>query len=261
MVAGSMPAGDARSWVITEGSLESAALIPSLRRVLRFSRELPKPSPQRLERGVRRPTRLAAARLELERGERVEVFEWFEWKVMMDLSARVYKFEISLSDIDRDVFEHFELRLAPHELETPEYLVTRILAYCLEYRPGICMARGLSDAREPALWVRDLTDHVTHWIEVGTPNAKGLHKASKSADHVIIYTHEDPSLLQGQLSKKRIYRARDIKLFAIEREIIDRVAKLVDRRTNLDVYISGREIFITAGGESFSGFVTEHGLD
>lgn len=179
----------------------------------------------------------------------------------MDLTATVYRFDISLSDVDREVYEKLDLRLAPHQMETPAYLLTRMLAYCLEFRQGIGFARGLFDSREPDVWVRDYTNHVTHWIEVGTPNAKGLHKASKSADHVIIYTHDDPSLLQSQLTKQKIYRAKDIGLYSFDPEFLKELESVMDRRTVLNLYICSREIFVTAQGRSFSGVVQKWDLE
>jgi uncharacterized protein YaeQ len=41
--------------------------------------------------------------------------------------------------------------------ESAEYLVTRLLAYCLEYQEGIAFSKGLSEPEEPAIVVRDLT--------------------------------------------------------------------------------------------------------
>jgi len=170
----------------------------------------------------------------------------------------VYKFDISLSDIDRQVYDKLDVRIARHELEEPEHLIARVLAYCLEYQPGITFARGMVDHREPTLWVRDYTGHVTHWIEVGTPNAKALHKGSKAADHVVIYRYKDASLLLGQLEKKKIFRARDIRLYALDPEVVGELAALLDRRVGFDLYVCARELFVTAGGRSFSGHVTEH---
>ena len=61
------------------------------------------------------------------------------------------------------------------------YLLTRVLAYCLEYTEGLEMSRGLAEPDEPALMVRDLTGALQAWIEVGSPDAARLHKASKAA--------------------------------------------------------------------------------
>ena len=48
-------------------------------------------------------------------------------------TATVYAFDIQLSDVDRGVYETLSLRVARQPSETAEYLLTRVLAYCLEH--------------------------------------------------------------------------------------------------------------------------------
>jgi uncharacterized protein YaeQ len=103
------------------------------------------------------------------------------------LSSTIYNFDIQLSDVDRNVYETLALRVARHPSETEEYLVTRVLAYCLEYVEGIAFSKGLAQADEPAIVVRDLTGDLRAWIEVGAPDADRLHKASKAAPRVAVY--------------------------------------------------------------------------
>ena len=76
----------------------------------------------------------------------------------MALTATIYNFETELADIDRGVYKTLGLRLARQPSETVEYMLTRFLAYCLEYTEGIAFSRGgLSDPEEPPIAVRDLT--------------------------------------------------------------------------------------------------------
>ena len=109
----------------------------------------------------------------------------------MALSATVYVFTVRLADADRGVYETLNLRLARHPSETAEFLLTRLLADCLEYTEGIAWSKGLSDPDEPAIAVRDLTGALQTWIDIGTPEAARLHKAAKSARRVVVYAHRD----------------------------------------------------------------------
>jgi hypothetical protein len=103
---------------------------------------------------------------------------------IMALGATVYVFEIRLADADRNVYETLSLRVARHPSESEEYLLTRVLAYCLEFTEGIAFSSGgLSNPDEPALAIRDLTGALQSWIEIGAPEATRLHKASKAATH------------------------------------------------------------------------------
>ena len=95
----------------------------------------------------------------------------------MALTATIYNFAIDLADADRSHYEALSLRVARHPSESEEYLVARLLAYCLEHAEGIAFSSGLSDPDEPTIAVRDLTGAVRVWIEIGTPDAARLHKA------------------------------------------------------------------------------------
>jgi hypothetical protein len=45
----------------------------------------------------------------------------------------MYVFTVRLADADRAVYETLTLRVAQHPSESPEFLVARVLAFCLEY--------------------------------------------------------------------------------------------------------------------------------
>lgn len=89
----------------------------------------------------------------------------------MAAGAVMYNFAVQLADVDRGVYEDVMLRAARHPSETDAYMMTRVLAYCLEYVEGIAFSEGISStATEPAVLVRDLTRRLTTWIEVGAPS-------------------------------------------------------------------------------------------
>ena len=58
----------------------------------------------------------------------------------MAIGSTVHTFDIQLADVDRGVYETLALRVARHPSETDEYLLTRVLAYCLEYTEGIAFS-------------------------------------------------------------------------------------------------------------------------
>src|SRR5918995_7016033 len=129
----------------------------------------------------------------------------------MAQTATIYSVGIDLSDLDRGVYETLELRVARHPSETAEYMLVRILAYCLEYQEGLELTEGVSSGSEPALLVRDLTGRMTAWIEVGMPDASRLHRGSKLAGRVAVYTHRDARQLLAQLTGEKIHRAGQVR--------------------------------------------------
>ena len=118
----------------------------------------------------------------------------------MALSATIYTLTIELADTDRSVYETLDLRLARQPSESADYLLMRILAYCLEYTDGIELTEGVAAGDEPAVYVRDLTGQPTAWIEVGLPDSDRLHRGSKRAGRAAVYTHRDVTQLLRQLN-------------------------------------------------------------
>ena len=173
----------------------------------------------------------------------------------MALTATVHTFDIQLADVDRGVYETLALKVARHPSETEEYLLTRVLAYCLEHTEGLAFSRGLAEPDEPALAVRDLTGALRAWIEVGAPDAARLHRASKAAPRVAVYTHRPPAQLLRQLEGERIHRAEALELYALDRDLIAALAERLERRMALDVSVTDRHLFVTVGGETFGGEV------
>lgn len=178
----------------------------------------------------------------------------------MALTATIYNFTIDLSDMDRGVFESLSLRVARHPSETVEYMVVRVLAYCLEFREGIELTEGISSGDEPAVLVRDLTGRMTAWIEVGMPDANRLHRGMKLAGRAAVYTHRDTRQLLGQLAGARIHRGDEIPIRAFDRAAIEQLAARLDRRTSMAISVSGSDLFVSLGDETFTLTATEHRL-
>lgn len=178
----------------------------------------------------------------------------------MALNSTVYNVVVELSDIDRGVYESLDLRVAQHPSESLEYMVTRVLAYCLEYTEGIEFTQGLSNADEPAVVVRDLTGRLLAWIEVGMPDAERLHRASKLAGRVALYTHREMRQVLQQLEGKRIHRAAEIPIYSFGRGFIDSVAAAFDRRVTLSLSVTERHVYLDLRGTSFTTVIEEHRL-
>jgi uncharacterized protein YaeQ len=173
----------------------------------------------------------------------------------MALTALVYTFEIQLSDVDRGVYESLSFKAAQHPSEASEFLVARVLAYCLEYRAGIAFSKGLAEPDEPALTVRDLTGALQAWIEVGSPDAARLHKAAKASPRVVIYTHKDPRQLLRQLSGERIHRKDAIEIIALDRALVAELVERLDRRMKLELSVNEGHLYMDLEGENLSGAI------
>ncbi|WP_216913656.1 YaeQ family protein [Nocardia noduli] len=179
----------------------------------------------------------------------------------MALNATVHNFTVQVADVDRGVYEDLSLRLARHPSETAEFMLTRLLAYCLEYEEGITFSEGgVSSTDEPAVLVRDLTGRITAWIEVGAPDAERVHRGSKLAGRAAVYTHRDPAKVLAQFAGKRIHRAEEIPLYSFDRAFVDAAAAAIERRNTVTLSVTERLMYLDLNGISLSAPVEEHRL-
>jgi uncharacterized protein YaeQ len=178
----------------------------------------------------------------------------------MALTATIYHFDVQLADADRGVYEALSFKVAQQPSESDEHAMARVLAYCLEYAEGIGFSRGIAEPDEPALFVRDLTGAMRVWIDIGSPDAARLHKASKAAPRVAVYTHKDPARLIEQVAGERIHKADQIELWALDRDLIADLVARRDRRTAFDLTVTERHLYVHIAGETLEGTVVRHSL-
>lgn len=175
----------------------------------------------------------------------------------MALTATLYNFTVQLADMDRGVYADFTLRVAQQPSETVEFMLVRVLAYCLEYTDGIMLTEGVAAVDEPAVLVRDLTGRITAWIEVGAPDADRVHRGAKLAGRAAVYTHRDPQQLLAQFAGRRIHRAEEIPVIGFGREFLADAAKHLQRRSKLAISVTERQLYLDVDGYSLSTSIAE----
>lgn len=173
----------------------------------------------------------------------------------MALGDTIYVFDIQLANADRGVYESLMLRVARHQSETAEHMLTRVLAYCLEYTEGIALSNGISEPDEPAIAVRDLTGVLQVWIDVGAPESTRLHRASKAAPRVAVYTHKDAVQLAARLGGERIHRMDALELYAMDFDWLANLAQRLPRRTAFTLTVSEQHLYLSLGEETLSGVI------
>lgn len=179
----------------------------------------------------------------------------------MAIGATIHTFEVQLAHIDRAVYEELTLRVARHPSETDAYMMTRVLAYCLEHEEGITFAEGgLSSTDEPAVLVRDMTGHITAWIEIGAPVAPRLHHGSKLADRVAIYTHREPAKLLTSWAGKTIHRAAEIPVRSFDPGFIESATQAIGRRNAMSVSVTEDQLYLTLNDRNFETRIHEQHL-
>ncbi len=171
----------------------------------------------------------------------------------MAISATLYRVKMQLSDIDRNVYEELEFRVAAHPSEGSERLVARILAYVLYYEENLEFGKGLSDADEPALWTHDLTGQLLHWIDVGAPSAERIHLATKKSPRVTVVAHKGLEALSREMRKKKLHRAKEVEVLVFSRSFIKDLADVIGRNSNWVVVRNDGELSVTIDDTTLSG--------
>ena len=96
----------------------------------------------------------------------------------MALKATIFKVDLSVADMDRNVYSDFALTLARHPSENDIRMMVRLFAFMLLADERLEFGKGLSTDEEPDLWLKDLTGAIDQWVVVGQPDERWLRKAS-----------------------------------------------------------------------------------
>jgi len=178
----------------------------------------------------------------------------------MAVGALIHTFTVQLADMDRGGYEQLVLRVARHPSETDAYMITRVLAYLLEYEEGIAFSEGISSTDEPAVVVRDLTGQLTAWIEIGAPDAARLHHGSKLAGRVAVYTHRDPAKVLAPWEGKTIHRADQITLRSFDPGFVDAAVAAIGRRNEVTLTVTEGQLYLDVNGVNLGSSIREVSL-
>ena len=180
----------------------------------------------------------------------------------MALTATIYHLQVALSDVDRGVYEALDLRLARHPSESMRYLLTRAIGYCLSYEDGIAFSKGgLAVAEEAPITVRDPTGLLLAWIDIGAPSAERLHKATKAAPRVSLFTSTDLTLLQREARTRAIHKVSEIAVWRLEPAFLDELEERIDRNTKLELVRTDGLLYVTVGPRVIEGTLTRCSLE
>ena len=163
----------------------------------------------------------------------------------MALKPTIHKFNIALSDLDRDYYDTLNLTVARHPSETMERMMVRVLAYCINASPHLAFTKGVSAIDEPDLWEHSLDGDLKLWIDVGEPSVERVKKASHIARQVKVYSFNSKSDVWWKQSQGALSRlSASVQQFRWKE--IQSLAALVQRTMDCSVTIADGSAFVGA---------------
>ena len=163
----------------------------------------------------------------------------------MALKPKIYKFRITLSDIDRNYYDTLNLTLAQHPSETLERMMVRVLAFCINAREQPAFTKGLCAVDEPDIWVRTLDDQITLWIDVGEPAVDRIKKAARLSPVVKVYSFNSKADVWWDQGRAK-FNELTVSIFQFQWERIQALAALVQRTMDISITITGDSAYVAA---------------
>jgi uncharacterized protein YaeQ len=173
----------------------------------------------------------------------------------MALKATIYKANLQIADMDRNVYGDHGVTIARHPSETDERMMMRVLAFALNvpqdnHNGTLEFAKSLWDTDEPDLWQKDLTGQIVHWIDVGQPDDKRMMKSAPRAERVTVFSFASSSAIWWSGVATKITRARNLTVWQVPAEQSQALAELAQRTMQLQVTVQDGTAWIGDGQRS-----------
>lgn len=168
----------------------------------------------------------------------------------------IYRANIQLSDIDRNIYETLQTTIAKHPSETEERMLVRLLAYAVSYESGLSFTKGVAAGDEPDLWVIGPDGRVVTWIEVGLPDAERLIKASRHAEQVVLFAFGSSRNIWEKQQLGKLTGINNIKVVGIEQQFTNVLIAALQRSINWSLTITEGSLYLTVDGETIESRLT-----
>ena len=173
----------------------------------------------------------------------------------MAIKATIFKANLQIADMDRNVYVDHAVTIARHPSETDERMMIRLLALALNLPADtdhgtLELAKDLWDTDEPALWHKDLTGEIKHWIDVGQPDEKRLLRASGRADRVSVLSYSASTPIWWAGIANKVARANNIEAWQIDVAQSQALAQLAQRTMQLQLSVQDGTCWLGDGQSS-----------
>lgn len=169
----------------------------------------------------------------------------------MALKATIYKATINISDLDNHYYDELNLTIAQHPSESDKRMMVRLVAYILNVQERLEFTKGLSEESEPEIWLKNYTDDIEIWIELGRPDDARLRKASHKSQKVIVYSYDDNvSSIWWKSIASKVRDYKNLEIFSINDEQVAGLESMVGRTMQLQATIEDGQLWLSNDSHS-----------
>lgn len=161
----------------------------------------------------------------------------------------IYKFNIAISDFNRNHYDAVSLTVALHPSETLERMMARVMAYCLNAQDNISFTKGLAMVEDPDIWVKTLDDQISLWVDMGEPSPDRIKKSSRLAPTVKVYSFNSKSNTWWEQTKSKVQAFKNVQFYQFDWQQMQQLATFAERTMDWSLSISGDSLYITANDQ------------
>ncbi len=169
----------------------------------------------------------------------------------MALPSTIYRAVISLSDVDRGIYETLQTTVARHPSETEERLAGRLLAYALFYEPDLAFTKGVGAGDEPDLWLKGPDGRTLLWVEVGLPEPERLIKAGRHSEQAALIACGRTLAAWEQQHLPKLRQIANLTILLFDQTFITSLAARIERSINWLLTINDNTLYCDIGAETF----------
>ncbi|MET4694317.1 YaeQ family protein [Endozoicomonas lisbonensis] len=166
----------------------------------------------------------------------------------MALKATIFKAEVQIADLDRHYYQTHNLTIARHPSETDERMMIRLLAFALHADEHLSFTKGLSTEDEPDIWLKNYSEEIELWIDLGQPDEKRIRKACGRAQSVVLYNYGgNTSDMWWQVNRDKFSRFENLRIFNLNQEQTQLLAEFSQRSMQLNMTIQEGHVLLSDG--------------
>jgi uncharacterized protein YaeQ len=177
----------------------------------------------------------------------------------MAIKSTIYKAQVAIANIDQGYYADHSLTLARHPSETDERMMMRLVALAMQAHQlkTVCngdgvlaFGAGLSDPNEPDVWLKDFTDQIKAWIDVGQPEERAIIKACHKSSQVYVYPYHHATDVWFKGIENKIARLQNLEIHQVDSVQSQALALMAQRTMHLQATVLENQLSITDGSQN-----------